>query len=134
MKKIVLVMFAMLSMTTAFAENETEFFKQPFDFAETVHTKTEVAFLSVRNTEYRRHSAFRLHYVAHKRNSAVPVAGKIAERFLDVRPSVKFKGNFGKYAVRAFTAHHNLIDIGSRCLSRRAFRPERPRRRNVLLR
>ena len=65
---------------TAFSEFESERLQKSFDFAKSVHSETKVAFFAVGNSEYGRYAAFSLHNVAHKRNAAVPIARKIAER------------------------------------------------------
>ena len=78
-------------------------------------------------------SEFTLHNLSHNRHAVLPRREHKRELFVFFGEVEHFERNFRKDAEATFAAHHDLVDIGTGCLSRCAVRLDYADWRDVLL-
>ena len=98
-----------------------------------VHMRHHIRFFGVRKTECRRMSEFTLHNLSHNRHAVLPRREHKRELLVFFGEIEHFERNFRKDAEATFAAHHDLVDIGTGCLSRCAVRLDYADWRDVLL-
>lgn len=98
-----------------------------------VHMRHHIRFFSVGKTECRRMSEFTLHNLSHNRHTVLPRREHKRELLVFFGEIEHFERNFRKDAEATFAAHHDLVDIGTGCLSRCAVRLDYADWRDVLL-
>ena len=98
-----------------------------------VHMRHHIRFFGVRKTECRRMSEFTLHNLSHNRHTVLPRREHKRELLVFFGEVEHFERNFREDAEATFAAHHDLVDIGTGCLSRCAVRLDYADGRDVLL-
>ena len=106
-------------------------FKRRADNA--VHMRHHIRFFRVRKTECRRVTEFTLHNLSHNSHTVFPRREHKGEFSMFFGEVEHFERDFRQDAEATFAPHHNLVDIGARCLSRCAVRLNRADRRDVFL-
>lgn len=98
-----------------------------------VHMRHHIRFFGVRKTECRRMSEFTLHNLSHNCHAVLPRREHKRELFVFFGEVEHFERNFREDAEATFAAHHDLVDVRSRCFSWCAVRLDYADGRDVLL-